>query len=86
MWEDLKSCTAPLLIIAGEKDGKFKKIAQEMLHELGSSTMSKVNGKSEKCQMVVVPDSGHAVHLENPLACIRALRQFLEIIRNSRTN
>lgn len=27
--------------------------------------------------VVEVPDSGHAVHVENPLAIIRLIRQFL---------
>ncbi|CAM8957088.1 unnamed protein product [Rhodiola kirilowii] len=84
LWEDLKSCTTPLLIIVGEKDAKFKRIGQEMLHELASSTMSKDNETEETYQMVEVCDSGHAVHLENPLAFIKELRQFLEKARVTR--
>lgn len=71
LWEELKQCKIPLLVIVGEKDGKFKAIAEEMLNEL-------IDGKSE---MVEIPNCGHAVHLENPLPVIRAMRRFFTRLR-----
>uniref|UniRef100_A0A7N0VBE5 Mandelate racemase/muconate lactonizing enzyme C-terminal domain-containing protein n=2 Tax=Kalanchoe fedtschenkoi TaxID=63787 RepID=A0A7N0VBE5_KALFE len=81
LWGDLMSCTIPILIIVGEKDTKFRRIAREMLLELGSSTKSEDNEMNDIHQMVEVPGSGHAVHLENPLAVIKEIRQFLAKIK-----
>ncbi|KAK7360718.1 hypothetical protein VNO77_02727 [Canavalia gladiata] len=73
MWEDLPYCRVPLLIVHGEKDTKFRKIAQAMMNSLGS--------KHEKGnvihEVVEVPNCGHAAHLENPLPIIAALRRFM---------
>lgn len=80
MWEDLKHCKTPLLLIVGEKDKKFKTIAQDMSLEIGSGD-NKLTGDggapNDLCEIVEIPDCGHAAHLENPLAVIRALRRFV---------
>ncbi|MCL7043110.1 hypothetical protein MKW94_015470 [Papaver nudicaule] len=73
LWEELKHCKQPLLFVVGEKDKKFKKIAQEMSHEI--SLNPNYNSKGTQ-QLVEVPDCGHAVHLENPLPLISAISQF----------
>lgn len=31
----------------------------------------------ELCEVLIIPDSGHAVHVENPLPLVRAVRKFL---------
>eukprot|EP00257_Ricinus_communis_P024903 XP_025012317.1 protein PHYLLO, chloroplastic isoform X2 [Ricinus communis] len=77
LWEDLKQCNIPLLIIVGEKDEKFKEIAQKMSHEIGQSGEGRGGMGNNIVQIVEVPNCGHAVHIENPLSVIRALRQFL---------
>lgn len=71
LWEDLKYLEKPLLIVAGEKDLKFKEISERMCSE------ADCRNRQELCEMVVVPESGHAVHVENPLPLIRAIRKFL---------
>ncbi|XP_048503546.1 protein PHYLLO, chloroplastic isoform X4 [Beta vulgaris subsp. vulgaris] len=68
LWEDLKYCKIPLMFVVGEKDAKFKNISQDICREMGQATNH---------ETVEVPNSGHAVHLENPLAIIRLVRQFL---------
>lgn len=73
LWEELKHCKKPLLFVVGEKDKKFKKIAQEMCHEI---SLNPNNNSKETQQLVEVPDCGHAVHLENPLPLISAISQF----------
>lgn len=83
LWEDLKLCRTPLLLIVGEEDDKFKTIAKDMLCELGHVTWSENDPRKEIHDMVEVPKSGHAVHLENPLPVIRALRKFLTILERS---
>lgn len=75
LWDDLKHCKVPLRLIVGGKDLKFKSIAQKMLQEIQGAT--NVYDKADICKIVKVPDAGHALHLENPLALIRAISRFL---------
>lgn len=77
LWEDLKHCKTPLLLIVGENDTKFKTIAQEMFCEVCHGLKSGDNPWNEIHEIVEIPNCGHAVHLENPLPVISALRQFL---------
>lgn len=81
LWEELKQCCTPLLLIVGEKDGKFKRIAQEMCCEIDHGDYS----RKKICEIVEVANCGHAVHLENPLPVIRALRRFLTGLGNDST-
>lgn len=77
MWEDLKKCETPLLVIVGEKDRKFKQIAEQMQSEIGSCVDTEANCRKEIYEMFEVPECGHAVHLENPLPVINAVRKFI---------
>ncbi|KAL4185626.1 hypothetical protein AMTRI_Chr10g231600 [Amborella trichopoda] len=70
MWEEMKTCKRPLLLIVGEKDKKFKRIAQQMkTGEISRRT-------------VEVPKCGHAPHLESPLCVITAISKFLRELSN----
>ncbi|KAI3719962.1 hypothetical protein L6452_20868 [Arctium lappa] len=73
LWEELKHNKSPLLLIVGEKDKKFKTIAESMWSKLGTSEDS----AKHPYTMVEIPDCGHAVHIENPLPVIHSIRQFL---------
>ncbi len=53
-WHDLAEITAPVLLVVGDEDPKFRAIAMRMAAGLVRSTIE------------VVPDAGHAAHLENP--------------------
>ncbi|KAK4779911.1 hypothetical protein SAY87_016017 [Trapa incisa] len=66
LWEDLKHCKVPIALIVGKSDEKFKEIAGRMSSEF----------PKDSCQIFEIPKSGHAVHLENPLAVARAIRKF----------
>ncbi|XP_072992961.1 protein PHYLLO, chloroplastic isoform X2 [Typha latifolia] len=78
LWEDLKHSEKPLLFIVGEQDIKFREIAQQMCREIkGKSEGEGYNQREKFCEKIIVPDCGHAVHLENPLAVINAVRKFL---------
>jgi isochorismate synthase / 2-succinyl-5-enolpyruvyl-6-hydroxy-3-cyclohexene-1-carboxylate synthase / 2-succinyl-6-hydroxy-2,4-cyclohexadiene-1-carboxylate synthase / o-succinylbenzoate synthase len=68
----------PLLIVAGEKDKKFKEISKQIFREARSSKCGS-NGRNgnELCEMMIIPESGHAIHVENPLPLVRAVRKFL---------
>ncbi|GER31893.1 2-succinyl-5-enolpyruvyl-6-hydroxy-3-cyclohexene-1-carboxylate synthase [Striga asiatica] len=73
LWEDLKHCKVPLQILVGEKDAKFRRIAREMYAKIGHE-----NGSCNYSPpLTEIRNAGHAVHLENPLAVITALRQFI---------
>ncbi|KAJ6807004.1 protein PHYLLO, chloroplastic isoform X4 [Iris pallida] len=77
LWEELKNCKKPLLFVVGEKDTKFKDISRQMCAEM-SHQGGEIDRQDETlCEMIVVPDSGHAVHLENPLPVINAMSRFL---------
>ncbi|OEL19228.1 Protein PHYLLO, chloroplastic [Dichanthelium oligosanthes] len=80
LWEDLKHLKRPILIVAGENDRKFKDISQEMCREIMQHAECGSDGRdgSELCDMIIIPDSGHAVHVENPLPLVRAVRKFLQ--------
>ncbi|OMO72203.1 Menaquinone biosynthesis protein MenD [Corchorus olitorius] len=73
LWDDLKHCKTPLMVIVGEKDEKFKAVAEKMWDEIGHGGRDGENSVSKLHEMVVVPNCGHAVHLENPLTIIRLM-------------
>ncbi|KAG8366507.1 hypothetical protein BUALT_Bualt17G0087200 [Buddleja alternifolia] len=79
LWEDLKHCKVPLQLIVGEKDGKFKKIAREMY-----SKIEHENDNTDFPPVIEIPNAGHAVHIENPLAVITAIRQFIKRRKTNR--
>jgi 2-succinyl-6-hydroxy-2,4-cyclohexadiene-1-carboxylate synthase len=54
LWEGLGELQAPTLVIAGERDAKFAEIATRMA------------GQAPNAELVIVPNVGHAVHLEQP--------------------
>ncbi|KAI9169285.1 hypothetical protein LWI28_010195 [Acer negundo] len=83
LWEDLKECNTPLLLIVGEKDEKFKSIAQKMCNEINCGKKSRITGGSEIHEIVEIPNSGHAVHVENPLPVIYAVREFLTRVKEN---
>ena len=55
LWDRLGTITAPVLLVVGARDTKFRRIADEMAPRLGG-----------RCDTVVLPDTGHACHLEAP--------------------
>lgn len=56
----------PVLLVTGEHDGKFQRIAAAM------------EGAIPHARHVVIPDAGHAVHLERPDAFGAVLETFLD--------
>jgi len=56
----------PILFAAGAEDAKFRAIAAEL------------TARAPRARAIVIPDAGHACHLENPAAFTAALRDFLE--------
>jgi len=61
LWERLPSVAVPVTLIAGERDAKFRAIAERMAELLPDATLH------------VVPGAGHAVQLEAPEAVAELL-------------
>lgn len=79
LWEELENCDTNISLVFGEKDVKFKKIAIRMYCEMSKSK----KGENNIIETIEIPEAGHAVHLENPLRVILALREFLTRVRKS---
>jgi 2-succinyl-6-hydroxy-2,4-cyclohexadiene-1-carboxylate synthase len=54
LWEKLSAVSAPVTLVVGERDDKFREIAASMAALL------------PRAEVAVVPGSGHAAHLEAP--------------------
>lgn len=68
----LGSIRIPVLLVAGEEDQKFRDIAQDLESRLPNA----------RC--AVIPNAGHAVHLEAPEAFRRVLVEFLNEMESER--
>ncbi|KAK1292324.1 hypothetical protein QJS10_CPB17g00385 [Acorus calamus] len=86
LWEDLKHCETPLLLVSGEKDAKFKQIAHQMHRELISTSSGGDSQVDNLTAVVEVPECGHVVHLENPLPLINAVRKFFNRLCERRSS
>lgn len=64
-WENLSKLTIPVLLIVGELDTKFVTINKMMQKFITSATLE------------VVPDAGHAVHIEQAEIFDRLIRMFI---------
>ncbi len=61
LWDRLPEVRAPVTLIVGERDGKFRAIASDMARRLPVA------------EVVVVEHAGHAVHLEAPARVAAAI-------------
>ena len=66
LWGRLGDLAMPVLAVAGQKDAKFARIAEEMADAIG------VNA-----QVVAIAGAGHPAHLERPISFTRLLTAFL---------
>jgi 2-succinyl-6-hydroxy-2,4-cyclohexadiene-1-carboxylate synthase len=62
LWDQLGELAIPVTLVVGERDEKFRALAEAMLRRLPSA------------RLVVVPGAGHAAQLENPDAVAEAIR------------
>jgi 2-succinyl-6-hydroxy-2,4-cyclohexadiene-1-carboxylate synthase len=63
LWDRLSEIRAPVALIVGERDEKFRAIAGEMARGLPDASV------------VVMPGAGHAVHLEAPARVAAVIEQ-----------
>jgi pimeloyl-ACP methyl ester carboxylesterase len=61
LWDRLGELTMPVTLIAGERDEKFRAIAERMAAAIPGS------------KLVIAPSAGHAVHIEAPHVIADAL-------------
>jgi pimeloyl-ACP methyl ester carboxylesterase len=61
----LASVDLPICLAVGEEDAKFRAIASELARDLPNARIE------------IVPEAGHAAHLENPKAFRDIARRFL---------
>ena len=66
LWHRLVEIDVPVLAIAGERDTKYAEVAQRMADELPYGSAA------------IVPDAGHAVHLEQPDLVGELVSDFLD--------
>ena len=66
LWDRLGQLRPPALLVAGERDPKFARIAMEMAAAVGPAA-----------QVALVPGAGHAAHLERPAAAAALIEEFL---------
>jgi 2-succinyl-6-hydroxy-2,4-cyclohexadiene-1-carboxylate synthase len=64
-WDRLDELDVPVLLLAGALDRKFVGIAGQMGVRIAGAELS------------VIPDAGHAVHLERPREFLDDVRAFL---------
>jgi 2-succinyl-6-hydroxy-2,4-cyclohexadiene-1-carboxylate synthase len=70
LWDRLAALAAPTLLIAGELDAKYCAITSHMAAALPNA------------RTAIVPNAGHAVHLEQANAFVRNVLEFLNSASN----
>jgi len=65
LFDELPRLHVPVLLVAGALDGRFVEAARDLARRLPHA---------EFCE---IPDAGHAVHLEQPVAFVGAVADFL---------
>jgi 2-succinyl-6-hydroxy-2,4-cyclohexadiene-1-carboxylate synthase len=71
LWDRLAEIDIPVLVIAGERDDKFRTIGRRLADRLPQSTFE------------IIHDAGHSVHLEQPITTAQVLSDwYLDSIGN----
>jgi 2-succinyl-6-hydroxy-2,4-cyclohexadiene-1-carboxylate synthase len=65
LWGRLSALTMPALVLAGARDTKFAALARRLAAALPAA------------RLAIIPDAGHAIHLERPDVFIEEVRTFL---------
>ncbi len=66
LWRELDRVAGPVLLVVGEEDAKFRSLAIRMAAGMADA------------RIAVLPEAGHAAHVENQAATVMAVRSFLE--------
>ena len=66
LWDRLHVLDAPVLVVAGELDARFRETGERLVEAIGSNAVLRL-----------VPGAGHAAHLEQPRAFLDVVRPWL---------
>ncbi|MEM7770087.1 MAG: 2-succinyl-6-hydroxy-2,4-cyclohexadiene-1-carboxylate synthase [Cyanobacteria bacterium P01_A01_bin.37] len=66
LWDALNENATPILLVVGEHDSKYRRIADE------------IGDRHQHCQCVVIPNCGHTVHLEQAKQFINHVQRFFD--------
>jgi 2-succinyl-6-hydroxy-2,4-cyclohexadiene-1-carboxylate synthase len=66
LWPRLSGLTVPTLLAVGDEDTKFRGIAENMIHRMPDATLA------------IIPEAGHAAHLENARVFTARVLDFLQ--------
>jgi 2-succinyl-6-hydroxy-2,4-cyclohexadiene-1-carboxylate synthase len=72
LWSELGRLQMPVLILAGEHDEKFIALGKRLAANIGTNA-----------EFMIVPDSSHSAHLENPHVTASLLRSWQRSERGS---
>lgn len=73
LWDELGAMTQPALLLTGALDVKFTAINRRMSAAIADS------------QFMIMPDAGHTIHLEQPVAFAGAVLNFLKAVSSPET-
>ncbi|HET9719428.1 MAG TPA: 2-succinyl-6-hydroxy-2,4-cyclohexadiene-1-carboxylate synthase [Solirubrobacteraceae bacterium] len=63
LWDRLQGLTMPVTLVAGERDAKFRSVAEQMAAEISHA------------ELRTIPAAGHAAHIEAPEAVAHLLQE-----------
>ena len=66
VWDRVGLIRVPVLVLAGERDAKFRALGERLAATIGTNAA-----------FAIVPDAGHAAHLEQPTAFLALVRAWL---------
>lgn len=70
VWDQLPGLEMPVLVVVGALDGKYVSVGKQMATSLPHA------------RLVIVPDAGHTVHLEQPASFISILLDFHSLVQS----
>jgi len=65
MWDRLAEVRVPVLVVAGARDGRYAALGERLVAALPAATL------------ILVPEAGHAAHLEQPQAFLDVVLPWL---------
>lgn len=71
VWDQLPRLEMPVLLLAGALDGKYVSVSEQMA------------ARVPHARLVIVPDAGHTVHLEQPVQFISKLENFISLVEST---
>ncbi len=71
LWESLHDLEMPVLVVAGELDSKYCLLARRLVDAIGANA-----------DLLIIPGSGHACHLERPDEFVKGVTNWIARLRS----